>query len=604
MNSPTTGLPAPSAPGPSPRPVLAPAPELPKKPFPWAILGTVLVAVAAVGAWYMLSRSADAPAPAQVAVRTATVATGGVDQTIRLTGVTAAEKFVSLVTPQLRASRGGRGRDAGGPAQASMAGGTGGGGARGGGGGGGARGGGGGGSDSGASSGGSSSAVASSGGAASGGAGGGAGGAGGGASASSGGGFSAPSASSALRSATSRISTKAPASSASSSSSRSMGSGSAASGSDGLGSTSSQLQGGGGGGGGGGGSSEFMMVLQDLVKPGSRVKKGDVVAEFDRQYMLQRLEDYKSSVAQQQANVKKLRADLDVYREAHRQTIATAKAALEKAKLDIKTTPVRGAIDAERLKLALDEAEAQYKQLLSEVKFVDISEKAQIRNQELDLKASELELKRAEQNADRMLAKSAIDGLTVMQNVFRGSEFAQIQAGDQLYPGQFFMQVVDTSSMIINASLNQVDAERLRVGAKAMVRFDAYPGLELPAHVVAIAAVTRTGGFRASYVKEIPVRLKLDQIDPRVIPDLSVSADVVLQSEAAALNVPAGAVFREGDNSKPFVFVREGTLEQPVWRRREVELGLASYITAAVRSGLKAGEVVALERPAEPAAKS
>jgi hypothetical protein len=38
-------------------------------------------------------------------------------------------------------------------------------------------------------------------------------------------------------------------------------------------------------------------------------------------------------------------------------------------------------------------------------------------------------LKRAEQNADRMLAKSAIDGMTVMQNTFRGSEFAQIQAG-------------------------------------------------------------------------------------------------------------------------------------------------------------------------------
>jgi hypothetical protein len=62
-------------------------------------------------------------------------------------------------------------------------------------------------------------------------------------------------------------------------------------------------------------------------------------------------------------------------------------------------------------------------------------------------------------------------------------------------------------------------------------------------------------------------------------------------------------VFREGD-SKPFVFVREGTAEQPVWRRREVELGLASYITAAVRSGLKAGEIVALERPADPPAKS
>jgi multidrug efflux pump subunit AcrA (membrane-fusion protein) len=48
----------------------------------------------------------------------------------------------------------------------------------------------------------------------------------------------------------------------------------------------------GGGGAGGGGMSEFMLLLQDAVKPGSRVKKGDVVAEFDRQFMLQRLDDF------------------------------------------------------------------------------------------------------------------------------------------------------------------------------------------------------------------------------------------------------------------------------------------------------------------------
>lgn len=350
------------------------------------------------------------------------------------------------------------------------------------------------------------------------------------------------------------------------------------------------------GGGGGGGSSEFMLVLQELVKPGSRVKKGDVVAEFDRQFMLQRLEDYRSSVAQQQANVKKLKADLEVYREAHRQTIASAKAALDKAKLDIRTTPVLGAIEGEKLKLALEEAEAQYKQLLAEVKFVEISEKAQIRNAELDLKASELELRRAEQNADRMLSKASIDGMTVMQNTMRGSEFAQIQQGDQLYPGQFFMQIVDTSSMVINATLNQVDAERLRIGAKAMVEFDAYPGLKLPAHVVAVAAVTKTGGFRASFVKEIPVRLKLDAVDPRVIPDLSVSADVEIESDASvAAAIPAGAVFRDGPDAKPYVFIREA--ESGAWRKREVELGLSTYVTVGVRSGLKPGEVVALERP-------
>ena len=349
----------------------------------------------------------------------------------------------------------------------------------------------------------------------------------------------------------------------------------------------------------GGGGSEFMLVLQELIKPGSRVKKGEVVAEFDRQFMLLRLEDYKSSVAQQEANLKKLKAELEVYRESHRQTIATAKAALEKAKLDIKTTPVLGAIDAERMKLALDEAEAQYKQLLSEVRFVEISEKAQLRNAELDLKSSELELKRAEQNADRMVSRAAIDGMTVMQNMMRGSDFSQIQQGDQLYPGQFFMQIVDTSSMVINATLNQVDSERLRMGAKAIVRFDAYPDLKLPAHVEAVAAVTKTGGFRASFVKEIPVRLKLDRMDPRVIPDLSVSIDVIMDSEESAAIVPLAAVFRDTPDGPAFVYVKEGV----AWVRRPVEVGRASFTLAAIVSGLKAGETVAVEPPlAEPKA--
>jgi multidrug efflux pump subunit AcrA (membrane-fusion protein) len=322
------------------------------------------------------------------------------------------------------------------------------------------------------------------------------------------------------------------------------------------------------------------------------VKKGDMVAEFDRENMLLRVEDYRSSVAQQEANFKKMQAELKMYRENHRQTIAAAKAALDKARLDMKTVPVLSDIDAERVKLALEEAEAQYKQLLSEVKFVEISEKAQLRNAELDLKSSQLELRRSEFNADQMVSKAAIDGMVVMQSMLRGSEFGQIQEGDQLFPGQLFMQIVDTRTMVVNATINQADAERVRVGQKAKVRFDAYPGLELPAHVRAVAAVTKTGGFRANYLKEIPVVLKLDAVDPRVIPDLSVSVDVELASEEAPASIPLAAVFRE-EGARPFVSVREGE----VWIRREIELGLTSYTHAAVRSGLKPGETVALEIP-------
>ena len=363
-------------------------------------------------------------------------------------------------------------------------------------------------------------------------------------------------------------------------------------------------QGGGGGGGGQGGqggqggSSEFGLILQKVVDSGAKVRKGQVVAEFDRQYMLTRLDDYQASVAQTEAAVVKLRTELDVLKEVHQQKIASAKADLDKARLDLKTTPVLGAIEAERMKLALEEAEASYKQALAEVRHFDASQKAQMRVAELDLQQAKLEFRRAEANADRMLMKAAIDGLAVMQNTFRGGEFSPVQQGDQLWPGQPFMQIVDTSDMVVNATVNQVDVDKLRIGARATVRFDAFPGLELPARVHSIAAITKPGGQRAQYVKEIPVKLKLEAIDPRVIPDLSVSVDVVLAQEPDSTVVSLAAIHYDGD--KPIVYVRSAN----GWEPRAVQLGLASNLQVAIRSGLQPGEEVALEKPEPEANKS
>jgi len=343
------------------------------------------------------------------------------------------------------------------------------------------------------------------------------------------------------------------------------------------------------------GASEFSLVLQNVIPPGTRVKKGDQVAEFDRQYMLTRLDDYRASVEQVEASIGILNASLEVDKKAHNQTILVAKADLDKARIDLKTLPVQGEIDAERLRLREEQTAARYKQYLSEVKYKEVSHAAQRRIAELERGQAKIELIRAEANADRMLARAPMDGVVVMQQTFRSGEFGQIQPGDMVFPGQLYMRIVDPNSMIVNASVNQADSERLRIGLKARVRFDAYPDLELPAHVYSIAAMPRAGGFRASFVKEVPVVLKLDKLDPRVIPDLTVSADVVLAREEQATVAPLESVFREGSDGAPFAFLKGPS----GWERRELDLGLANNVAVAVRSGLRPGEVVAAERPAE-----
>jgi HlyD family secretion protein len=361
--------------------------------------------------------------------------------------------------------------------------------------------------------------------------------------------------------------------------------------------------GGGGGpnfGGGGRGLQGANMTLTSLVAPGAQVKKGDVVAEFDREDMLNRLDDFKARVDQNESNLASVQAQLRVLETTHDKTIKEAAADVDKANLDLKTTPVRSAIDSERFRLALEEAQATYKQLRSEIPWMETSLQSQWKMALLARDEGLAELRRTQANVDRMVLRAPIDGMAVLMTTMRrgSSDQAQLKTGDQINSGQPIMQIVDLSSMIVNAVVNQVDGEKIRIGAKAQVHFDAYPDLVLPAEVYAIGAMPKASMFRPDYVKEVTVALKLLRTESRVLPDLSVSVDVTLDTESQTMIAPREAVFQDAPDGRPFVFLR-----QPEgWVRRDVELGKANYVSTAVRSGLRAGDVVACERP--PVAKA
>jgi biotin carboxyl carrier protein len=338
------------------------------------------------------------------------------------------------------------------------------------------------------------------------------------------------------------------------------------------------------------------LTIVSMAQPGTIVKPGDPVVSFDVEEMQTRLEEFRTTVRQNQANMATLEASIEVARRSHAQGIKDAQGDLETARLNYQTAPVRSAIDAENFRLQMEEAEATYKQSLNEVPLMEASLKAQYRAQMLALQESMAELKRMEANVEKMTLRAPIEGLVVIQTIQRrgASQAEQIKVGDQVGIGQPVLQIVDLSSMVLNATVNQVDAQLIRVGQKAEVRIDAFPGLVLPAEVSTVGAITKQSGLRAEYVKEVPVTLKLLATDPRVIPDLSGSADVVLEAVPKALVVPREAVFQDSPESKPYVLVRGPS----GWEPREVELGPRNFIWASIRSGLQPGEVVARQRPA------
>lgn len=537
-------------------------------------LGAIVAAAVAVAgaAWLVRAASSGTGKSGSVpktAIHSVRVTSGSLERTIRLTGTTAPERFAALTVPQLRGSRHGPDSSLPSDSRASTS----------------AissaptfRASGGGSSSSSASSTAAAPSSASS------------------SAASSASGAGAASRGTSLANALNRFST--PTSGTGSSGSSSSSKRAALTSESDKGSTASSLPGGSNGPpavGGSGGGDDWHVILQSVVPPGSQVRKGQVIAEFDRQYQLVRLDDFRAAATSMQQSLKALRQTLDVEAKAHKASIEAAKADLDKARYDLKTIPVQSAIAAERLKLAEEEASARYKELLSEVKLKEAARASEWRMNTLEIEQGKIELARVEANADKLLVRAPLDGTTVMSSTWRGGEMGQIRAGDELHPGMMFARVVDSNSMVINASLNQSDIELLRVGFRARVRFDAYPDLELPARVYSIGAMPRTGGFRATYVKEVPVVLKLDGLDPRVIPDLSVSVDVVVAAEASAVLAPLEGIFTDAPGTPGARYVFVGTAGG--WERREVEIGLTNNVAAVIRSGLRPGEVIASERP-------
>lgn len=331
------------------------------------------------------------------------------------------------------------------------------------------------------------------------------------------------------------------------------------------------------------------MVLMKLVPSGTMVKKGDFLAEIDSQSLRDHIDDVVDMVKQAGNDIEKRKAQQAVERENMSQTMRVAKADWEKWLLESRAAETRTALDQELIKLQVEESEARYKQALADLEQKKVSHAAELRILEITLERQKRHLERHSSDAKRMVFKSPMDGLAVMATIWRNTEYAQIQEGDTVSPGQPFMKVVSPGSMQLEASINQAQSSEFRVGLKATVGLDAFPGVTFPGKVYSIGALA-VGGYRQNYyIRNVPVRVEILSNDPRLIPDLSAWADVEIAREDNALLVPLGALRSKGE--KTFVSVKRPN----GFQEQEVEIGLSNNIFAAVLSGLKEGDEVKLD---------
>jgi HlyD family secretion protein len=327
------------------------------------------------------------------------------------------------------------------------------------------------------------------------------------------------------------------------------------------------------------------LTLTKLLTTGTRVRKGDIVAEFDRQSQIRDALDREAEFHDFEQQINKMLATQASDKSVDDTAIKQAEDAVSTAQLEVKRSEVLSRIDAEKKQEDLDEANAKLKQQRETYQLKRQSAAAALRLLEIQRDAKKLAMVHSQGNAVLLSIPSPANGLVVINSTWKQSGLAEWLEGDQVGAGRAFMQVVNPGAMRVRANVNQQDMREIQSGQRVEVRLDAYPDQVFHGKVDLISAIGITDDFSQN-VHTFAVLFSIEGADPKLLPDLSAAVDIEFERKSNALVVPRDSLIVEG--GKTYVQVVSGNGSG----KREVKVSEITNVEALVESGLQPGETV------------
>ena len=335
------------------------------------------------------------------------------------------------------------------------------------------------------------------------------------------------------------------------------------------------------------GQNNNSLVIMRLIKAGTSVRPGDPLVEFDRQDQLRNALDRRAELNDLDQQIKKRTAEEVAARASDESTLKQAQSAFERARNELVKNDMLPRIQAEKNKLAFEEAEAKLQQLQETFDLKRRAAAADIRILEIRRNRAETNMKQAESNAERMLITSPLPGVAVVKTTWKnGGNMVEFMEGDEVRAGQPVVEVVNPAVMRVRARVNQADMNDLRVGQTVSVGLDAYPDLRFSGSIDQISPIGQQSTLSPK-VRNFVVLVLVKEAHPNLMPDLTASLDVELDRQRDVLVVPRDAVVLEGEHA--YVRVQRGGR----FDRQDVTLGPLNTHEAVVSGGLQEGITVA-----------
>jgi len=325
------------------------------------------------------------------------------------------------------------------------------------------------------------------------------------------------------------------------------------------------------------------IVKKLYVDAGDRVKKGQVLAELDREEISAQVAQARASMEASQASLTGSQADFERAKvDAEGPDVPTLKRAYERSQGMAK----EGVVSAS----ALDDAQRNYvmalnKQNVAKAQLQVLS--AKIGQAKAQVARDNANLQQLEEQLSYTTVVSPIDGIILSRDVEVGDAVSSILVLGS--SSTLIMTEGDTSEVYVKGKVDESDIGKVYLGQPARIKVESFKDKTFNGKVTKISPM----GVEKDNVTTFEVRVSINNPGGELKAAMTANAEIILEEHKNVLQIPEGAILYDKDKKAsievPDPKGKEGKRKEPV------TIGISNGAKTEVLAGLKEGDEVVLQ---------